>query len=58
MLLLSSSASIVTYSDDLYAEMIVPKPIPLGNRDPESLSVEEMRELLRRQEEDLERQGL
>ncbi|RDI85421.1 hypothetical protein Vi05172_g4764 [Venturia inaequalis] len=44
--------------DDLYAEMIVPRPVPLEERDPESLSVEEMRELLRRQEANLERRNL
>ncbi|TLD18931.1 ATP-dependent RNA helicase [Venturia nashicola] len=40
--------------DDLYAEMIVPRPIPLEDREPESLSLEEMRELVRRQEADLQ----
>lgn len=38
--------------------MIVPKPIALEDRDPDSLSLEEMRELLRRQEADLERQNM
>lgn len=38
--------------------MIVPRPVPLEERDPESLSVEEMRELLRRQEANLERRNL
>lgn len=49
---------LLTCSEDLYAEMIVPRPIPLEDRDLESLNVEEMRELVRRQKADLERRNL
>jgi hypothetical protein len=38
--------------------MIVPIPVPLEERDFNSLTLEEMRELLKRQEADLERQNL
>jgi len=38
--------------------MIVPIPVPLEERDLNSLTLEEMRELLKRQEADLERQNL
>ncbi|RDI85414.1 hypothetical protein Vi05172_g4763 [Venturia inaequalis] len=43
---------------DLHAEMIVSKPIPLEERDLDTLTLEEMHELLKRQANDLERQKL
>lgn len=39
------------FSDDLYAEIIVPRPLPLEERDVDSLSLEELRELTRQQQE-------
>jgi hypothetical protein len=48
----------LTILDDLHAEMIVPILVPLEERDLNSLTLEEMRELLKRQEADLERQNL
>ncbi|KAE9961501.1 hypothetical protein BLS_001914 [Venturia inaequalis] len=44
--------------DDLHAEMIVSKPLPLEERDLDTLTLEEMHELLKRQANDLERQKL
>ncbi|TID13723.1 ATP-dependent RNA helicase [Venturia nashicola] len=44
--------------DDLYAEIIIPRPIPLEQRDVATLTIEELNELLKRQEAGLERQEL